>query len=109
MYYRRFGRTELQMPVLSCGGMRFQQSWNDLPPEAIEEEGQRNLEATIERARGGALLSELASALVESDPEVELEEVTEAAGVIPVAEVAVHYIGYRHCRLTLKIRMRIRP
>lgn len=50
MYYRRFGRTELQMPVLSCGGMRYQQSWNDLPPEAIEEEGQRNLEATIERS-----------------------------------------------------------
>ena len=50
MYYRRFGRTELQMPVLSCGGMRYQQSWNDLPPEAIEPEGQRNLEATIERS-----------------------------------------------------------
>jgi predicted aldo/keto reductase-like oxidoreductase len=50
MYYRRFGRTELQMPVLSCGGMRYQQSWNDLPPEDIEEEGQRNLEATIERS-----------------------------------------------------------
>jgi predicted aldo/keto reductase-like oxidoreductase len=50
MYYRRFGRTELQMPVLSCGGMRYQQSWTDLPPEAIEEEGQRNLEATIERS-----------------------------------------------------------
>ncbi len=50
MYYRRFGRTELQMPVLSCGGMRYQQSWNDLPPDAIEPEGQRNLEATIERS-----------------------------------------------------------
>ena len=50
MRYRRFGRTELQMPVLSCGGMRFQQSWDDLAPEAIEEKGQRNLEATILRA-----------------------------------------------------------
>ena len=27
MIYRRFGRTELQMPVFSCGGMRYQQSW----------------------------------------------------------------------------------
>ena len=31
----RFGRTELAMPLLSLGGMRFQQSWSDLPPEAI--------------------------------------------------------------------------
>ncbi len=50
MRYRRFGRTELQMPVFSCGGMRYQQSWDDLAPEAIEEKGQRNLEATILRA-----------------------------------------------------------
>ena len=47
MKYRRFGRTELQIPVLSCGGMRYQQSWDDLPPEKIEEVGQRNLEATV--------------------------------------------------------------
>jgi hypothetical protein len=50
MFYRRFGRTNLQMPVLSCGGMRYQQSWDDVPPEKIEEAGQRNLEATILRA-----------------------------------------------------------
>ena len=50
MKYRRFGRTEIQMPVFSCGGMRFQQSWEDLAPEQVEEEGQRNLEATILRA-----------------------------------------------------------
>ncbi len=50
MRYRRFGRTELQMPVFSCGGMRYQQSWADLAPEAIEEKGQRNVEATILRA-----------------------------------------------------------
>lgn len=38
------------MPVFSCGGMRYQQSWNDLPPEEIAAEGQANLEATIRRA-----------------------------------------------------------
>ena len=32
---RRFGRTEIAMPVLSLGGMRFQQSWTDLAPDAI--------------------------------------------------------------------------
>ncbi|HEY3284877.1 MAG TPA: aldo/keto reductase [Armatimonadota bacterium] len=50
MRYRRFGRTELQMPVLSCGGMRYQHKWQDLGPEEIPAEGQANLEATIHRA-----------------------------------------------------------
>jgi predicted aldo/keto reductase-like oxidoreductase len=50
MFYRRFGRTNLQMPVFSCGGMRYQQSWDDIPPDKVEEAGQRNLEATILRA-----------------------------------------------------------
>ncbi|EDY16011.1 aldo/keto reductase [Chthoniobacter flavus Ellin428] len=50
MQYRRFGRTNLQMPVFSCGGMRYQQSWNDIDPKTVEEAGQRNLEATILRA-----------------------------------------------------------
>ncbi len=50
MQYRRFGRTNLQMPVFSCGGMRYQQSWNDIDPKSVEEAGQRNLEATILRA-----------------------------------------------------------
>ena len=50
MKYRRFGRTELQMPVFSCGGMRYQHSWKDVAQDEIPEDGQRNLEATIERA-----------------------------------------------------------
>jgi hypothetical protein len=50
MKYRRFGRTELQMPVFSCGGMRYQQSWDDISPETVDENGQRNLEETILRA-----------------------------------------------------------
>ncbi len=50
MKYRRFGKTELQMPVFSCGGMRFQQSWEDLPAEKVEEPVQRNLEATVLRS-----------------------------------------------------------
>lgn len=50
MIRRRFGRTELQMPVFSCGGMRYQQSWKDVPEAEIEAEGQRNLEACIRKA-----------------------------------------------------------
>jgi uncharacterized protein len=50
MQYRRFGRTELQMPIFSCGGMRYQYKWQDLPQSDIPEANQRNLEATIHRA-----------------------------------------------------------
>jgi predicted aldo/keto reductase-like oxidoreductase len=52
---RRFGRTGLAMPVLSLGGMRFQQSWSDLPPEAVEAGGQTNLEATLKAAMAAGL------------------------------------------------------
>ncbi|HIK12588.1 MAG TPA: aldo/keto reductase [Oscillatoriaceae cyanobacterium M33_DOE_052] len=50
MQYRRFGRTELQMPVFSCGGMRYQQSWQDLPLGEINRDSQENVEAIIRRA-----------------------------------------------------------
>lgn len=47
---RRFGRTGLAMPVFSCGGMRYQQSWQDDPLPEITKESQDNLEATIRRS-----------------------------------------------------------
>ncbi len=47
---KRFGRTEVRMPVLTCGGMRFQQGWKDLEPSEIDPKGQENLEACIHRA-----------------------------------------------------------
>jgi predicted aldo/keto reductase-like oxidoreductase len=50
MKYRRFGRTELSMPVISCGGMRYQFKWNDVPPNEIPTDNQANLEACIHRA-----------------------------------------------------------
>ncbi|MBD2724893.1 aldo/keto reductase [Nostoc sp. FACHB-892] len=50
MLYRRFGRTELQMPVFSCGGMRYQFKWEDVPNNEIPADNQANLEATIKRA-----------------------------------------------------------
>ncbi len=50
MQYRRFGRTELQMPVFSCGGMRYQYKWQDVPSVMIPRGNQQNLEATIRRA-----------------------------------------------------------
>ena len=50
MRYRRFGKTELQIPVFSCGGMRYQHKWNDVPPSEIPAANQANLEATIRRS-----------------------------------------------------------
>ncbi len=48
--HRRFGRTEISMPVLTCGGMRYQHKWQDVPPEEIPAANQENLEKTIHRA-----------------------------------------------------------
>ena len=50
MQYRRFGRTELSMPVFSCGGMRYQYKWQDLPLSEIPADNQANLESTIRQA-----------------------------------------------------------
>ena len=50
MLYRRFGRTELQIPVLSTGGMRYQFGWKDMPLAEIPAEHHANLVATIRRS-----------------------------------------------------------
>ena len=38
------------MPVLSCGGMRYQFKWQDVPPSEIPRDNQANVEAAIHRA-----------------------------------------------------------
>jgi uncharacterized protein len=50
MQYRRFGRTNLAIPVFSCGGMRYQYKWQDVPISEIPAANQANLEATIRRS-----------------------------------------------------------
>lgn len=50
MQYRRYGKTELQMPVLTCGGMRYQASWNGDETDKITDDGQANLAACLARA-----------------------------------------------------------
>lgn len=51
MQYRRFGRTELPIPVFSCGGMRYPYTeYEELTQEKIPSENQRNLEVTIHRS-----------------------------------------------------------
>jgi len=50
MKYRRFGKTELQMPLFSCGGMRYQQGDDKLTWDEVKKENQDNINATIARA-----------------------------------------------------------
>ncbi len=50
MKYRRFGKTELSMPVISCGGMRYQHKWEDVPWKEVPKEGQKNIERILARA-----------------------------------------------------------
>ncbi len=38
------------MPVISCGGMRYQYKWQDVDPKDVPRANQENLEATIHRA-----------------------------------------------------------
>ncbi len=45
MKYRRFGRTELSMPLISVGGMRFQTSWDR--DDSIKSESVANLEKLV--------------------------------------------------------------
>ncbi len=42
--HRRFGRTNLKMPVLSLGGMRFQKSWDELKFSEISKKEQKKVE-----------------------------------------------------------------
>ncbi|AAQ00674.1 Predicted oxidoreductase [Prochlorococcus marinus subsp. marinus str. CCMP1375] len=47
---RRFGRTEMNIPVLSLGGMRFQHSWSDLAMKEVTNDSQMNLEEILKFA-----------------------------------------------------------
>ena len=50
MQYRRFGRTNLKIPVLSLGGMRFQKSWDQLNFSEISYEEQNKVENILHLA-----------------------------------------------------------
>ncbi len=50
MQYRRFGRTNLKIPVLSLGGMRFQKSWDQLNFSEVSYEEQNKVENILDLA-----------------------------------------------------------
>ena len=47
---RRFGRTNIKMPVLSLGGMRFQKSWEELNSSQISHQEQKKIENILKLA-----------------------------------------------------------
>mgnify|MGYP003318717443 FL=1 len=47
---RRFGRTNLEMPILSIGGMRFQKSWDELKFPEISLDDQKKVENILNLA-----------------------------------------------------------
>ena len=50
MLFRRFGRTNLKIPILSLGGMRFQKSWDQLDFSEISYEEQNKVESILNLA-----------------------------------------------------------
>ena len=50
MQYRRFGRTNINIPILSLGGMRFQKSWDQLDFSEISYEEQNKVENILNLA-----------------------------------------------------------
>jgi len=50
MQYRRFGRTNLKIPVLSLGGMRFQKSWDQLDFSEVSCGEQNKVENILDLA-----------------------------------------------------------
>ena len=52
MQYRRFGRTNLKIPILSLGGMRFQKSWDHLDFSEISFDEQNKVENILNMANG---------------------------------------------------------
>lgn len=50
MLYRRFGKTEIQMPVFSAGMMRSMASWGDMPLAMIAADEQARLQAIVDKA-----------------------------------------------------------
>lgn len=53
MKYRRFGRTDIQIPVISVGGMRFQTSWKR--EDAVKSEHIENLEKIVAHAMASGM------------------------------------------------------
>jgi predicted aldo/keto reductase-like oxidoreductase len=50
MITRRFGRTHLDMPIFSTGGMRYQMSWSGPKPDELDKKNQTNLDEILSKS-----------------------------------------------------------
>lgn len=50
MIYRRFGKTEIEMPVLTFGAMRSMKTWDEKTLEPVDQDSQENLRIILDTA-----------------------------------------------------------
>ncbi|GBF80252.1 aldo/keto reductase [Aphanothece sacrum] len=75
MQYRRFGRTEIQIPIFSCGGVRFiYDEFKEYPREKIPQDNQNNVIATIHRSLAVGI-NHLETARIYGTSEMQLGEI----------------------------------
>ena len=82
MQYRRFGRTNLKIPILSLGGMRFQKSWDQLDFSEISNQEQNKVENILNLANKYGL-SHVETAKYYGTSEVQLGMGFEKTKIIP--------------------------
>ena len=84
---RRFGRTNLEMPILSLGGMRFQKSWDEMKFSEISLEDQKKVEDILNIA-----IEQQLQAISITDHEFLSEvENTNLIEIIPGVEMSVSW------------------
>ena len=79
---RRFGRTNLKMPILSLGGMRFQKSWEELEFSKISQKEQKKVENILNLANKYGL-SHIETAKYYGTSEVQLGMAFKSTNKIP--------------------------
>ena len=79
---RRFGRTNLEIPVLSLGGMRFQKSWDQLDFSKVSFEEQKKVEKILNLANKYGL-NHIETAKYYGTSEVQLGMGFRNTGIIP--------------------------
>ena len=104
------------MPVISCGGMRYQYKWQDVAPSEVPPDNQKNIEATIHRAlelginhietaRGYGSSEMQLGAILPKLPRDKIIVQTKVAPMSPVRdflktfETSMNYLGLDHVDL----------
>ena len=79
---RRFGRTNLEMPILSLGGMRFQKSWDEMKFSEISIKDQKKVENIMKLANEYGF-NHIETAKYYGTSEIQLGRAFESTKIIP--------------------------